>query len=244
MATILNIETSSKICSVALTRDGGVEYQLEDGDGMNHAVKLAPFVEKCMGELTRKEEKLDAVAVSIGPGSYTGLRIGLSFAKGLCFSLGIPLIGVSTLKILAVKAMFRSLDWNGDEVLVPMVDARRMEVYTCAYDFALNPLSECGPMILDENSFSTLLENRQLYFMGDGSDKLKEVISNPNAHWIEGLNPYARDMIALSEKAFREKDFLDLAYSVPQYLKEYQATVPKNKVLGEALSGSEKNNEK
>ena len=124
MAIILNIETSSKICSVALTKDGAVEYQLEDTEGMNHAVRLAPFVEKCLEELKRKDEKLDAVAVSIGPGSYTGLRIGLSLAKGLCFSLGIPLIGVSTLKILAVKAMFRSFDWQGDEVLVPMIDAR------------------------------------------------------------------------------------------------------------------------
>ncbi len=238
MATILNIETSSRICSAALTKDGAVEFQLEDAEGMNHAVKLAPFVEKCMAELKRKGETLDAVAVSIGPGSYTGLRIGLSLAKGLCFSLRLPLIGVSTLKTLAVKAMFRSLDWQGDEVLVPMIDARRMEVFTCAYDFALNPLMECGPMILDENSYSELLKDHRLYFIGDGSDKFRNVTSSENAHWIEGLEPHARDMLALSEKAFRENDFIDLAYSVPQYLKEYQATVPKNRVLNEALGNS------
>ena len=108
--TILNIETSGKICSVALTRDGALEMQLDDREGMQHANRLAPFVERCMAELHRKEEKLDAVAVSMGPGSYTGLRIGLSLAKGLAFSLGVPLIGVDTLKIIAVKAMFRSMD--------------------------------------------------------------------------------------------------------------------------------------
>lgn len=238
MAIILNIETSSKICSVALTKDGAVEYQLEDTEGMNHAVRLAPFVEKCLEELKRKDEKLDAVAVSIGPGSYTGLRIGLSLAKGLCFSLGIPLIGVSTLKILAVKAMFRSFDWQGDEVLVPMIDARRMEVFTCAYDFALHPLTECGPLILDETSYSNLPAGRRIYFFGDGAEKFKSVAQIADAHWIDGLEAHARDMLALSEKAFRENDFIDLAYSVPQYLKEYQTTVPKNRVLAGASAGN------
>lgn len=226
MANIINIETSSKICSVALTSEGAVEFQLEDTEGMKHAERLAPFVDRCMEELARKEMKLDAVAVSIGPGSYTGLRIGLSLAKGLCFGCDVPLIGVSTLKILAVKAMFRSFDWEGDEVLVPMVDARRMEVFTGAYDFALRELTVPGPMILDGDSYAALLETRRMYFMGDGSDKARYVITHPNAHFIEGLVPHARDMIALSEKAFREGDFIDTAYSVPEYLKEYQTTVP------------------
>lgn len=226
--TILNIETSAKICSVAITRDGALEMQLDDREGMQHANKLAPFVERCMEELHRKDEKLDAVAVSIGPGSYTGLRIGLSLAKGLAFSLGIPLIGVDTLKILAVKAMFRTMDWSGDEVLVPMVDARRMEVFTAPYDFALNPLATPGPMILTPDSFSELLDSgRRLYFIGDGSTKAKDVIKHQNAHWIDGLDPQAKDMLALSEKAFRESDFLDIAYSTPNYLKAYQTTVAK-----------------
>lgn len=230
MANIINIETSSKICSVALTCDGGVEFQQEDTEGMRHAERLAPFVERCLEELSRKGLSLDAVAVSIGPGSYTGLRIGLSFAKGLCFSRDIPLIGVSTLKIIAVKAMFRTMDWQGDEILVPMVDARRMEVFTGAYNFALQELTKPGPLILDEHSFANLLTDHQLFFMGDGSDKLKTVLNHPNAHWIEGLNPHARDMLALSEKAFREKDFIDVAYSVPEYLKEYQTTAPKSRL--------------
>lgn len=230
MATILNIETSGKICSVAVTKDGAVEYQLEDHEGMMHAERLAPFVEKCMDEIARKEMKLDAVAVSIGPGSYTGLRIGLSLAKGLAFSLGIPLIGVSTLEILAVKVMFRNFEFTGEELLVPMIDARRMEVFTGIYDFALHPKEAPGPKILDENSYREYLDNNQVWFVGDATEKARKVISHPNAHWVDGLNPVARDMLALSEKKFREEDFLDLAYSTPEYLKEYQTTVPRSKV--------------
>lgn len=230
MSTILNIETSGKTCSVALTREGVLEFDLENSDGMKHAELLAPFVERAMEEVKRKEWKLDAVAVSIGPGSYTGLRIGLSLAKGLAFSLGVPLIGVSTLKILAVKAMFRNFNFTGEEILAPMIDARRMEVFTGAYDFVLNALEGPGPMILDENSYASLLAEREVWFMGDGAEKAKEVIKSPNAHWIDGLNPMAKDMLALSEKAFREGDFLDIAYSVPEYLKEYQTTTPKCKI--------------
>lgn len=230
MATILNIETSGKTCSVALTREGVLEFDLENSDGMKHAELLAPFVERAMEEVKRKEWKLDAVAVSIGPGSYTGLRIGLSLAKGLAFSLGVPLIGVSTLKILAVKAMFRNFNFTGEEILVPMIDARRMEVFTCAYDFSLNALEGPAPMILDENSYGSLLADREVWFMGDGAVKAKDVITSPNAHWMDGLNPMAKDMLALSEKAFREGDFLDIAYSVPEYLKEYQTTTPKCKI--------------
>lgn len=227
MATIINIETSGKICSVALTRDGVLEFDIDNRDGMKHAELLAPFVERAMEEVKRKEWSLDAVAVSIGPGSYTGLRIGLSLAKGLAFSLGVPLIGVSTLKILAVKAMFRNFSFTGEEVLAPMIDARRMEVFTCAYDFALNALEGPGAMILDDGSYASLLENREVWFMGDGSAKAKEVIKSPNAKWIDNLYPMAKDMLALSEKAFRDGDFIDIAYSVPEYLKEYQTTTPR-----------------
>jgi tRNA threonylcarbamoyladenosine biosynthesis protein TsaB len=227
--TILNIETSGKICSVAITKDGVLEFQVDDKDGMQHANKLAPFVDKCMDELHRKGEKPDAVAVSIGPGSYTGLRIGLSLAKGLAFSLGVPLIGVDTLKILAVKAMFGPVNWQGDEILVPMIDARRMEVFTAAYDFALNEVVPAGPLIIDESSFAELLNKGKVYFMGDGAAKAVNVIKHPNARFIEGILPMAKDMLALSEKAFRDEDFLDIAYSVPKYLKEYQTTTPKNK---------------
>ncbi len=237
MATILNIETSSSICSVAISREGVVEFQMEDTSGMRHAERLAPFIDRCMEEVHRREMPLDAVAVSLGPGSYTGLRIGLATAKGLCFGLGIPLIGVDTLQLLAVKAMFRSMDWQGDEILIPMVDARRMEVYTCAYDFALNELMPPGPMILDADSYRELRDTGKAYFMGDAVEKARTVIDAPADHWIDNIRAHARDMVALSEKAFREGNFIDVAYSVPLYRKEYQTTKPRNKVLSEAVKG-------
>lgn len=230
MATIINIETSGSICSVALTKDGVLETQYEDREGMNHSEALAPFVEQCMAELERKGEKPDAVAVSIGPGSYTGLRIGLSLAKGLAFGLGVPLIGVDTLKILAVKAMFRSHDWQGDEILVPMIDARRMEVFTAAFDFALKNVLPHQAMIIESGAFSRFA-GRKVVFLGEGSSKTKGVINLPDARWIDDLVPMAKDMMALSEKAFRENDFLDIAYSTPSYLKDYQTTVARNPLL-------------
>ncbi|MDE6521216.1 MAG: tRNA (adenosine(37)-N6)-threonylcarbamoyltransferase complex dimerization subunit type 1 TsaB [Muribaculaceae bacterium] len=225
MSTILAIETSGKYCSVALIHEGLAEFSREDDVEMNHARAIGPFVDECVKEARRREWKIDAVAVSMGPGSYTGLRIGLSMAKGLCFSLDVPLIGVSTLKLLAVKAMFRNIDWQGDEILVPMIDARRMEVYTSAYNFRLDEFMKPQPHILDENSYSDLPKDRDIYFMGDGSAKSKDVLKGEKYHWLDGVNPKASDMTALAEKAFRESDFIDTAYSVPEYLKEYEAKI-------------------
>lgn len=231
MSTIINIETSGKYCSVALTKDGVVEFSREDNIEMNHARAIGPFLEKCMDETRRREWPVDAVAVSIGPGSYTGLRIGLSAAKGLCFALDVPLIAISTLRILAVKAMFRSMDWTGDEILVPMIDARRMEVYTAAYDFKLEELMHPQPLVLTHESYSGLPTDREIWLMGDGSEKSKEVLGKDiegkqcRFHWLGNMTPTALDMIALAEKAFREKDFADIAYSTPEYLKEYEAKI-------------------
>lgn len=231
MSVILNIETSSKICSVALTSDGMVEFNIESDSDMEHAKLLAVYVDRALAHAESREMKLDAVAVSIGPGSYTGLRIGLSLAKGLCFAKDIPLIGVPTLELLAVKAMFGYRDAEGDEILVPMIDARRMEVYTAAYDFTLNPIMKPQPLILDETSYKELPSDRKLIFIGDGVDKAKDVLQLENALYLTNAMPIAIDMTALSERAFRNKDFLDTAYCTPEYLKEYQATKPKNKVL-------------
>lgn len=228
MSYILNIETSGRICSAALTRDGVLETQYEDKEGMAHATRLAPFVESLMEDVTRRDEKLDAVAVSIGPGSYTGLRIGLSLAKGLAYGLNVPLIGVDTLQIMAVKAMFRNMDWQGDEILVPMMDARRMEVYTAAYDFALNEILPPQAMIIDADSFANLAPGRKLILLGDGAAKTKGVIARPDTEWIDGIEPMAKDMIALSERAFRQGQFIDTAYATPTYLKDYQATIGRN----------------
>lgn len=228
MSTILNIESSGTLGSVALTMDGCVEFSLETQEPMRHAIDLAPFVAHAMEEVTRKELKLDAVAVSLGPGSYTGLRIGLSLAKGLVFGLDIPLIGINTLELIAVKAMFRNLDWQGDEILIPMIDARRMEVYTAAYDFSLNHVLTPQTLIVTPDSFDCLNNYRKIYFIGDGAPKTKDIIKAANGYWLDGITAHAGDMIALSEKAFREGKFIDPAYSVPKYIKEYKAVVGEN----------------
>lgn len=230
MDIILNIETSSDMCSVALTSGGGVLFEKREEEAMNHAIVLAPFIEECMNYLKNHDQELSAVAVSIGPGSYTGLRIGLSTAKGICFGKNIPLIGISTLEIMAVSAMFRKYDWEGDELLVPMLDAKRMEVYTGVYDFAMNAIEPPHPLILTEESFKEYLNKGKVYFMGNGSKKAMEIIKSPNAMYMNRIVPNAIDMMALSERAFRDKKFMDLAYSVPEYLKEFQTTIPKNKI--------------
>ncbi|MDE7457609.1 MAG: tRNA (adenosine(37)-N6)-threonylcarbamoyltransferase complex dimerization subunit type 1 TsaB [Muribaculaceae bacterium] len=228
MAVILNIETSTTVCSAALTAEGMVLTHYEDFEGRNHAALLSDYVKACLDFLADKELKLDAVAVSIGPGSYTGLRIGLSEAKGLAYALDIPLIAVSTLELMATRVMFSTLDIDPDTIFVPMIDARRMEVYTAAYDFALEELMAPQPLILDENSYADLIATgRQILLFGNGSAKAADVVTAPNVRVVEGVDPLAVDMIALAERAYSECKFVDLAYSVPVYLKDFVATKPK-----------------
>jgi len=231
MATILNIETSTEVCSVALTSEGQILEHHENYDGQTHATLLSAYVKDALEYVHTRELKLDAVAVSIGPGSYTGLRIGLSEAKGLAFGLEVPLIGVNTLQLLVVTAMFHNFFDDDDILYVPMIDARRMEVYTAAYDNALEAVIQPQAMILDENSFADILKDHKVVFMGNGSTKARDVIKHPNAMFIDGVKPVALEMTALAEKAFRESRFIDVAYSTPLYLKEFQATTPKKKVL-------------
>ena len=230
MATILNIETSTTVCSVALGSDGQVVDHYENYEGQTHATLLSRFINDALNTVARKELTLDAIAVSLGPGSYTGLRIGLSQAKGLAWGLDLPLIGVNTLQLLTVQAMFSNF-FDDDVLFAPMIDARRMEVYTAVYDSALRAIEQPHPLIVESDSFSNILSERKLVFMGNGSDKVKDVIKSDNAIFVDGIKPVAVDMLALSEKAFREKDFIDVAYSTPLYLKEFQATTPKRKVL-------------
>lgn len=228
MALILNIETSTNVCSVALTDNGIVLQRHEDYKGQNHAALLSGYIKECLDEIDRKGLKLEAVAVSIGPGSYTGLRIGLSEAKGLAYALDIPLIGIDTLKLMAVSVMFRQ-DIDPDALFIPMIDARRMEVYTSVLDLSLNELMKPSPLILDENSYKEWIDSgRRILMFGNGSDKARQVIDAENVTFIPNINPIAADMLALSELAFRRNDFLDLAYSVPAYLKDFQATKPKS----------------
>lgn len=230
MANILNIETSTEVCSVALTSDGMVLEHREDYEGRNHALLLSGFIEEMMQYATPRGIKIDAVAVSIGPGSYTGLRIGLSEAKGLCFGLDVPLIGIDTLKILVVATMFGNyIDENS--YYVPMIDARRMEVFAGVYDSALQEVMPARPVILTPDSFSEYLgQGRKLVFVGNGAEKAANLIKHPDVMYIPGVKPAAVDMLALSEMAFRKGDFIDIAYSTPNYLKEFQATTPKKKI--------------
>ncbi len=230
MANILNIDTSTEVCSVALTSEGGILDHHEDYKGQNHAQLLSSFIEASLKYAKTRDIKLDAVAVSIGPGSYTGLRIGLSEAKGLCFGLNVPLIGVSTLELLAVTVMFKH-EVAEDALFVPMIDARRKEVFTGVYDLALNKVIEPHPVILDEDNFLESLNDKKLLVFGNGSDKAKDILKGDNLEFISGIKPEALNMIALSEMAFRKGNFIDVAYSTPEYLKEFQGTVPKNKVI-------------
>lgn len=232
MAVIINIETSTRVCSAAVTAEGTVLHHFEDFEGRNHAALLSDFVKGCLDFIAEKEIKADAVAVSMGPGSYTGLRIGMSEAKGLCYALDIPLIGINTLELMATRVMFSTDSVDPESILVPMIDARRMEVYTAAYDFGLSQLIEPQPLILDENSYADILATgRPVLFFGDGMEKSKSVITAPNAVFVPDVDPVAVDMVALAERNFAQRKFIDLAYSVPTYLKEFQATKPRNKVL-------------
>lgn len=226
MAVILNIETSTEVCSAALTAEGMVLCHYEDFQGRNHAALLSGFIKGCLDHARDHEMKVDAVAVSLGPGSYTGLRIGLSEAKGLAYALDIPLIGVSTLQLMAVHAMFNA-DLEPDVMLAPMIDARRMEVYTAVYDYALEEIMRPQPLILTENSYSEELSNGRVAFFGNGSDKARQVLTSENAVFIPDVVPLATDMIALAERSYSRRDFVDLAYSTPEYLKDFQATKPK-----------------
>lgn len=228
MAVILNIDTTTAVCSAALTAEGMILCHDEDFNGRNHAALLSGFIKKCLDFAEERELKLDAVAVSIGPGSYTGLRIGLSEAKGLAYALGIPLIGINTLELMATRVMFSTDDVDPDSILVPMIDARRMEVFTAAYDFGLQQLLAPGPLILDENSYADLIATgRPVLLFGDGSAKAAEVVKAPNLTIVPDVVPLAVDMVALAERDFAQRKFIDLAYSTPLYLKEFQATKPK-----------------
>ena len=230
MPCIINIETSTKVCSLAVTCDGMVAFNREDREGPNHASLLGGYVSEALEFIKSNNLKLDAVAVSGGPGSYTGLRIGVSMAKGLCFGLDVPLIALDTTEIMACSVLFNP---NIDEeaLLCPMIDARRMEVYSAIYDRALQPVLPIAANIIDEDSFSDILKERKVVFFGDGADKCKNVIKSENAIFLSGIAPLAKSMLALSERAMRNSDFKDTAYYQPFYLKDFQATTPKNKVL-------------
>lgn len=229
MAVILNIETSTNVCSAALTAEGMVLCHRENFEGQNHAALLSGFIKDCLDWMHQHEMQLDAVSVSTGPGSYTGLRIGLSEAKGLAYALNIPLIGVDTLRLLTAEAMFTYQHVEADAILIPMIDARRMEVFTGAFDMSLKPLMPEGPLILDSDSYSSLINTgRQVLIFGNGAEKASNVLTAANVIFVPGIEPLAQTMMPLAEMAYMSRDFMDLAYSTPNYLKEFQTTKPKS----------------
>ena len=226
MSCILNIETSTSVCSVAASQDGQTIFVKEDLKGPSHAVSLGVFVDEALSFIDSHAIPLDAVAVSCGPGSYTGLRIGVSMAKGVCYGRNIPLIGIPTLEVLSVPVLLYH-DLPENALLCPMIDARRMEVYAAIYDRALKSVRDIAADIVDENSYLEFLEQHPVYFFGDGAAKCKEKITHPNAHFIDGIRPLAGMMFPLAEKAIAEQDFKDVAYFEPFYLKEFVAGTPK-----------------
>lgn len=226
MSCILHIETSTEVCSVAVSEDSHCIYHEEDLKGPNHNVTLGVFVDQALSFVENHAIPLDAVAVSCGPGSYTGLRIGVSMAKGVCYANDVKLLGIPTLKVLCVPVLLNS-ELPEDALLCPMIDARRMEVYAAVYDRALKPVRDIKADIVDENSYLEFLNEHPVYFFGNGSAKCKEKITHPNAHFIDDVKPLAKYMQPLAEKDFVEGNFKDVAYFEPFYLKEFVASTPK-----------------
>lgn len=223
MALVLNIETATTNCSVSLSKDGETLVLKEDNSlGYSHAETLHLFIDEVIKTANIKPSQIDAVAVSKGPGSYTGLRIGVSSAKGLCFALNKPLIAISTLESLAHQVK------NNDGFIVPMLDARRMEVYSAIYNSNFEIHREIQAEILTEDSYAELLKTYKVYFIGNGVEKTKAFIQHPNAIFIEGKLPSANEMSLLAEIKHKKSDTEDVAYFEPYYLKDFVALKKKH----------------
>ena len=231
MERLILIETSTALCSAALAEDGVITSYRESSAPKAHASLTAVFIQEMLEEKGLTIADCDAVCVSKGPGSYTGLRVGVSTAKGLCFGSGKPLIAISTLDILVAQAQIP----EDLKYIVPMVDARRMEVYAAVYEIAgqagndVRQITETAPAIIDENSYSDILEKGKVLFIGDGAGKCADVIKHPNATFLQCW-PKASAMLEPAMKAYKEKRFEDVAYFEPFYLKEFVATVSKKKM--------------
>lgn len=237
MSCILHIETSTKACSVALSENGQLIFHKEDLDGPNHAVVCGVYVDEALSFANSHAIPVDAVAVSEGPGSYTGLRIGVSLAKGICYGRDLPLLSVPTLKLLCVPVLLNppfptpsEESKETEPLLVPMIDARRMEVYSAIYDRALHEVRSIGADIVDANTYLPYLEEHPVWFFGTGAEKCKSVIQHKNAHFIDGIVPLAKWMFPLAERSLHLGEKQDVAYFEPFYLKEYVAGTPHSKL--------------
>ena len=224
MSTILHIETSTNVCSVAVSEDSQVIFQQDDHSGLGHAEKLGTMVDEALSFTDNHAIPFDAVAVSCGPGSYTGLRIGVSMAKGICYGRDLKLIAVPTLELLCVPVLLRELA-EDDALLCPMLDARRMEVYAGVYDRSLCAVRDVQPDVVDAETYKMFLDRGLVYFFGDGSEKCKAVITDRNARFVDDMVPLARWMFPLAEKRFYEGRFEDVAYFVPNYLKGFELRI-------------------
>lgn len=223
MSCILNIETSTNVCSVAVSQDGSCIFNKEDHEGPNHAVILGVFVQEALSFIDSHAIPLDAVAVSCGPGSYTGLRIGLSMAKGICYGRDVKLIAIPTLELMCVPLLLGEKINEENALLCPMIDARRMEVYSQFFDRALKEVRSINADIVENNTYDDILAQQPVYFFGNGAEKCHEVLTHHNAHIIEGIVPLAKDMYPLAEKRMANEQFEDVAYFVPFYLKDFVA---------------------
>lgn len=230
MSYILNIETATDVCSVAISQGREVIFEKESKDGPSHATLLGVFVNEAVLFARSQSIKLDAVAVSCGPGSYTGLRIGVSEAKGICYGFNIPLIAIKTPLILAQRVV-ETENIDNNALLCPMIDARRMEVYSALYDNSLNEVREIRADIVDQDTYKEYLEKSSVYFFGNGAEKCMTTIANGNAQLIDNVYPSAKYMARLAEQAFLNKEFVDVAYFEPFYLKDFVTTVSKKNIF-------------
>ena len=228
MSLILGIETSTTVCSVALTRDGATVAREKLYLEKSHSSLLTIAISDLLKHAGVQRQELSAVAVSKGPGSYTGLRIGVSTAKGICYALDKPLISVNTLKAMAHEINRFN---TGSALLCPMIDARRMEVYTALFDADLKELDATRALILDEESFAETIAQNQVFFFGNGAAKFQPLVeSQSNAAFIEGISPSAEAVAQLAQQSFDQQVFEDVAYFEPYYLKDFIATVPKKRL--------------
>ena len=235
MNRIILIETSTALCSAAIAENGKITAYRESSAPKAHASLTAVFIQEMLEENGLSTADCDAICVSMGPGSYTGLRVGVSTAKGLCFGSGKPLLAVGTLDTLVAQAAEISETESpefisGLKYIIPMVDARRMEVYTAVFTPDGKQISETSPVIVDENSFAEQLAEGPVLFIGDGAGKCADVISHPNARFLQ-CNPKASSMVKPAFDAYNEKRFKDVAYFEPFYLKEFVATVSRKKLF-------------
>ena len=227
MSCILNIDTSTNVCSVAVSQDGACIFDKEDHSGPNHAERLGTFVDEALSFIDNHAIPLDAVAVSCGPGSYTGLRIGVSMAKGICYGRDVKLLAVPTLELLCVPVLLREMVTDDDALLCPMLDARRMEVYAQLFTRSLREVRPIQADVVDADTYREYLDKHPVYFFGNGAMKCKEVIDHPNAHFIEGIDALAKNMLPLAERRMAREEFEDVAYFVPFYLKDFVAKQPR-----------------